>query len=103
VELVIHYTHLSLLVEVPGCAALGVFAGGAHRNQSCLAARASLAPALGETEVLLVSDPQTSGGLLLGCPGDRVDDLLADLRTTDPEVACVGEVRAGRGLTLTAG
>jgi selenide,water dikinase len=103
VELVIQYARLPFLAEVPDCAALGVFAGGAHRNRSHFASRASLDPALGETDVLLTCDPQTSGGLLLGCPADRVDGLLEALRTTDPEATCVGEVRAGRGLTLTAG
>lgn len=41
----------------------------------------------------LLFDPQTSGGLLLSLPPDRVDDILAALKQAGAEDAvCIGEV-----------
>jgi selenide,water dikinase len=44
----------------------------------------------------LLADAQTSGGLLMAVPPERVDDLVAELRACAPAAAVVGEVVEGR-------
>jgi selenide,water dikinase len=49
--------------------------------------------AVEEKDRIMVLDAQTSGGLLISCPADRVDDLMADLEKRGvPDAAVVGEV-----------
>ena len=51
---------------------------------------------LSREEEELLFDPQTSGGLLLSIPSNRVDQLITELRNTGIEAAVhVGEVAAG--------
>lgn len=52
-----------------------------------------------EIDRVMVLDAQTSGGLLISCPANRVDDLMADLEKRGvPDAAVIGEVHeAGEG------
>ncbi|MBK6488001.1 MAG: selenide, water dikinase SelD [Gemmatimonadetes bacterium] len=56
--------------------AAGVRTGGAERNDAYLAPDVAWGAVSAEQRALLV-DPQTSGGLLVAVPADRVDDYLA--------------------------
>ena len=49
---------------------------------------------LHEPMLQLLADPQTSGGLLAGLPGDRAEDCVQQLQRSGYAAACVvGEVR----------
>ena len=51
---------------------------------------------LGATDRLMLADAQTSGGLLLAVPPDRLDALVDDLRARGtPAAAVVGRFAAG--------
>lgn len=89
-----------LMDQVTHWAEQGTFAGGAYRNRQAYEGRVTYASALPEARQMLLYDPQTSGGLLLGVAADRAQALLADLRQTDPEAAIVGEVVEGAGITV---
>lgn len=74
----------------------GIRTGGAERNDAYLAPLVDWGTTGGEDHALLV-DPQTSGGLLVSVPVDRVDEYLARV---DGSVV-IGEVTA-RGEHLIA-
>ncbi len=55
----------------------GFFTGASGRNWTGYGADVDLGPGLGDTERALLTDPQTSGGLLVACAPDAVADVLA--------------------------
>ena len=71
----------------------GVRTGASGRNW------ASVAPivdaTLSEAERDILCDPQTSGGLLVSCAPDAVDDALAAFRRYAHEPAIIGRITAG--------
>ena len=87
--------HVPILPGALALADAGHVPGGSARNL------ADLAPDLAWKETLpagmrtLLTDAQTSGGLLLSVPADRVDALVADLEGRAPVVAVVGRVVDG--------
>jgi selenide,water dikinase len=60
--------------------AAGIVSGGTRRNHEWLSSRVDWTDTSPDDQVLLV-DAQTSGGLLLACAPDAVDDLIAELRS----------------------
>lgn len=81
-----------VLARARDLAARGVIPGGTVRNLE--AARATVWGAgVGETDRWLMTDAQTSGGLLLTVPADRLDRLLAALGAEGtPAAALIGEM-----------
>ncbi len=82
--------HGNALPELPGARALwegGIRTGGAERNEAFVAPIADWSGA-SAANVALALDPQTSGGLLVAVPRDRVVEYLA---AVDQSVV-VGEV-----------
>ncbi len=65
--------------------------GGAHDNVACQIAKVRLPPRLPEEEVLLLADPQTSGGLLMFVPPDRVEELLGALESEGEGAWVIGK------------
>lgn len=49
----------------------------------------------GDPRCLLLTDPQTAGGLLAAVPAERAADLLAQLRAKGHDAAIIGQVLAG--------
>lgn len=81
-------------------AALATFPGGAFDNLSHFSPDIEFDPALGEQERMLLFDPQTSGGLLLGVPAPRLEEFLHRAHELDQPAWEVGRVREGRGITV---
>lgn len=48
----------------------------------------------------LLTDPQTSGGLLAAVPSAQADSCLQQLRAAGLNAACIGEVRVANGLRI---
>jgi selenide,water dikinase len=77
--------------------------GGLKRNTAYGESRVRYGPDVSEEDRLLFADPQTSGGLLVAVPADRVDGFLRDLERRGVGTrAVVGEVmpRGERPLEL---
>ena len=71
----------------------GIAPGGTHRNLRSVDPHTDWDPAIGEVAQLMLCDAQTSGGLLISVPRDRLDALLAELRARDVATAAiVGEI-----------
>ena len=88
VTLVIRAAAVPLVGGAREAAERGVGTGGATRNAEYLETRVSWGSADPVVRALLV-DPQTSGGLLLAVPADRLADYLSRV----PDAVEIGEVR----------
>jgi selenide, water dikinase len=95
VTLVIDPARVPLLSGARSASERGVRTGGAERNDEYLSALVDWGNASPSDRALLV-DPQTSGGLLLAVPADRVGDYLSRV----PGATEIGEVVARRNLGL---
>jgi len=85
-----------LLDGVRELAAQGFVTGASDRNWAGYGASVTLAPSVGATDRALLTDPQTSGGLLVACAPEAVDEVLAIFRRDGFEQASViGELLAG--------
>ena len=71
--------------------------GGTHRNLADLEGVVDFADDIDEVTRLLLGDAQTSGGLLMSVPVERVEALLEDLTGNVPAAAVVGAVGEGAG------
>ncbi len=69
--------------------------GGSRRNREDLDADIAWGDDVDDVLRTLLCDAQTSGGLLLCVPPERVEELLAELEGRAPVAAVVGEVEAG--------
>ena len=76
------------------------FPGGAYDNKLYLGDHVTFDEHLPEEYQMLLFDPQTSGGLLIGVPQEIIDDFLGDAARKDIQVWVVGEVVSGAGITV---
>jgi selenide,water dikinase len=79
-----------------------IFPGGASDNKQHFESDVSFADHLAQPDRMLLFDPQTSGGLLLGVPREKLDPFLARAQEMDQAVWIVGSVQAGRGIQVIA-
>lgn len=89
--------------ELPGARRLaeeGVLAGGSRRNLQAAEATVDFGN-VEQADRILLCDAQTSGGLLLAIPQDRVDDLVSALGEAGASAAAViGEFTEGPGISV---
>jgi selenide,water dikinase len=100
---VIDWSRVPLLDGVAAMAADGFVTGASGRNWAGYGADVTLAPGLPAVAKDLLSDPQTSGGLLVSCAPDAVDAVMQVFRDGGfAEAAVIGRVEAGpAGLLVT--
>ncbi|MBI1854557.1 MAG: selenide, water dikinase SelD, partial [Chloroflexi bacterium] len=53
-----------------------------------------------EQSQMLLFDPQTSGGLLLGVPREKLDSFQARAKELNQPVWVIGEVKEGKGIRV---
>lgn len=76
------------------------FAGGLFDNQAFFGSRVHFAPGVEETEQLMLFDPQTSGGLLLGVPEQKLEGFMARAAELRQTVWEIGSVESGEGIRV---
>ena len=76
------------------------FPGGAYDNKLYLGDHVTFDEHLPEEYQMLLFDPQTSGGLLIGVPQEIIDDFLGDAARKDIPVWVVGEVVSSAGIAV---
>ena len=74
----------------------GVIPGGTRRNLAWVKDQID-AGTYGETDLLLLADAQTSGGLIFGVDKDRSSGACAELNERGVAAMVIGETRAGTG------
>lgn len=74
----------------------GVGTGASGRNWAGYGKQVDLPAGFGEWQQKLLSDPQTSGGLLVACDESCVDDVIKEFHTAGFAAAArIGELQAG--------
>jgi selenide,water dikinase len=88
---------------MPGALDLAKAGHGSSLQPANLAAVSWQMTAPPDTRALLLTDPQTAGGLLAAVPATSAADLLDQLRSAGHDAAIIGEITAGDPhLTVTA-
>lgn len=100
VALYLDYTQIPFIPFAHKYAELGTFPGGAFDNQSHFKPKVKFTKELSEPEEMLLFDPQTSGGLLLGVPQDKLQTFLGRAEEMKQPVWIIGEVREGEGIVI---
>lgn len=85
----IDWSQVPLLAGVRELAQQGFVTGASGRNWAGYGAEVDLPASFGEVDRALLSDPQTSGGLLVSCTPASVDEVLAVFRRHGFERATV--------------
>ena len=89
-------SEVPLIGDVRELAAQGLFTGASGRNWAAYGSSVNMDASLGEVDRALLTDPQTSGGLLVACAPDAVDRVLEIFRRDGFEqAAVVGDLAAG--------
>jgi selenide,water dikinase len=76
----VNWSSVPLMEGVRALAQQGMVTGASGRNWAAYGAQVSLSAGLSDTDRALLSDPQTSGGLLVSCAPEAVDAVLAIFR-----------------------
>lgn len=92
----VDWKRVPLLAGVPELAAAGHVTGASGRNWAGYGEQVVLPEGFGATAQSLLTDPQTSGGLLVSCTAESVGEVLRVFRAQGFEQAAeIGEVAAG--------
>lgn len=92
----IEFARLPLIDEAVTHVTAGIATGASSRNWESYGAEVTLAPGIEEWQQKVITDPQTSGGLLVACAPESADAVLAMFRADGFErTAVIGRVVAG--------
>jgi selenide,water dikinase len=92
----VRFDALPLIAEALDWAQQGVATGASERNWKGYGHEVRLAADFPDWKRKLLTDPQTSGGLLVSCAADAVESVLKEFRSRGfAEAAVIGEVAAG--------
>jgi len=81
-------------------AAQRMFAGGLHDNQAYFGPEITFSGSVDSDQQKMMFDPQTSGGLLLGVPADRVELLVQRASALDQPIWVIGTAQRGSGIRV---
>ena len=95
----IDWTQVPLIDGVEALAVAGLVTGASGRNWTGYGAQVQLPDGFGSVRQALLSDPQTSGGLLVSCSPEAADAVLATFAAHGfAQAAVVGRVLDAGGL-----
>ncbi|UGQ48032.1 selenide, water dikinase SelD [Massilia endophytica] len=99
----LNMSQIPLLPGVEQLAHDGFFTGASGRNWEAYGKDVQLSPNVTPTQHTLLTDPQTSGGLLVSCDPSAVDEVLALFaREGFTHAAVIGEMAAGEARVQVA-
>lgn len=81
-------------------AEMWTFPGGASDNRVHFGPHITFDASIDEASQMLLFDPQTSGGLLLGVPQEKLSAFQSRAKELEQPVWVIGEVRAGSGIEV---
>ncbi|MRX49845.1 selenide, water dikinase SelD [Paracoccus sp. S-4012] len=102
-RVVIDADALPWLPQAETLAQRGFVTGASGRNWASYGAEVTLPEGLPDWRRALLTDPQTSGGLLISCAPEAAGRLLDAIRAEGlSDAAVIGRVEAGSSVTVTA-
>jgi selenide, water dikinase len=78
----------------------GAFPGGAFDNRLYYGGHVNFSASIDEIAQMLLFDPQTSGGMLMAVPAEKINELMAAAREIDQPLWDIGEVVPGEGISI---
>jgi selenide,water dikinase len=100
VRLRFEFPRLPWLPGARAYAAADCFPSGAHNNRRYYARHVAARADVAEADLMLLYDPQTSGGLLLAVPAARLDEFWQVCGKMEQSAWRVGEVMEGQGIEV---
>lgn len=100
----VRFAALPLIAEAVEHVQAGIATGASNRNWAGYGQEVALEAGLEEWQQKLITDPQTSGGLLMSCAPEAAAEVLAAFRDAGfGEAAVIGELSPGTpGLAVSA-
>ncbi len=96
VSLDIAYARVPFLAEAEALAEAGYVTGASGRNWDSYGEAVILPPELPASRRTLLTDPQTSGGLLVACAASRAESIRASIEEAGcPQARIIGSVASG--------
>ncbi len=95
VSAVIRWSSVPLLPEVMNLAKQGFLTGASARNWAAYGHQITTPETFGQLEQALLSDPQTSGGLLISCSSEATPAVLECMKQEGFAAAVIGECQQG--------
>jgi selenide,water dikinase len=100
VALEFQYDSIPFLESAPKYARLGAFAGGLIDNVSYFESHVEFRVGLDEPARMMLFDPQTSGGLLLGVPDKDAARFVERAQALKQSCWVIGNVKEGKGIRV---
>ena len=100
VSLNINFAEVPFISGAGKYARQGIFPGGAFDNKKHFESGVQFSATLDEANQMLLFDPQTSGGLLLGIPPQSLDSFVARARAIGQAISIIGSVETGTGIQV---
>ena len=96
VQVTIEQDKIPLLAQAGSLAASGFITGASGRNWDSYGDQVRLPEGLANWRRALLTDPQTSGGLLVSCKAERAEEIRAMIEAAGyPRASIIGTVAAG--------
>jgi selenide,water dikinase len=101
--LTLRATAVPLLSQAAALAQQGFVTGASHRNWTSYGGGVKLPDAYADWRRHLLTDPQTSGGLLIACTSDRAEGVVQSIRDAGyPLARIIGHTEAGKPAIVVA-
>ncbi len=100
VRLEIRFTQVPFLKGARRYADREAYAGGLMDNRSYFGPQVEFGPGISQVEQMMLFDPQTSGGLLLGVPADKMSTFTARAREIGQDTWVIGQAKTGQGIRV---
>jgi selenide,water dikinase len=100
VRLRFFYDQVPFTRGAPGYAQQWIFPGGSVDNRLFYGSQVHFAPEIDEASQMLLFDAQTSGGLLLSVPAEKLPALLQRAAEVRQPLWVVGDVMDGQGIEV---
>jgi selenide,water dikinase len=104
VSLDIDYERIPFLAQAEALAKAGYATGASGRNWASYGDEIVLPPELPPWQRVLLTDPQTSGGLLIACDPGRAASILSAIEVAGyPSAGIIGSVSSGKAAVRVCG
>ncbi len=100
VELTFFIENLPFISCAEKYASQGIFPGGAWDNLRYFGPKVSIDANIPDERRLLLFDPQTSGGLLLAVPKDKLSSFLDRCKILEQKIWIIGKAEKGHGVLI---